>query len=168
MKPSDHPEFFRDKAPAGHTRESTIFLDRAGHFWHDGAPIEKPSLSRAFSKWIARHPDDGRFILENGYDWAYFTVEDVPFFVEVAHIEKGPDGSQLAITLSDESIEILKPEGMRIGPHDALYVQVKGGRFEARFTQTAQLALAPLLVDGDTANQVGLRLGNAVHRLPYR
>lgn len=166
MKPGDHPEFFRFPAPAGHTRESTIVLEHSGKFWHDDAPIEKASLARAFSKWITRHPHDGRFILENGYDWTYFKVEDVPFFVEAARVENGPGGLQLAITLSDDSVEILNPEGMRIGPQDALYVQVKGGLFDARFTQTAQLALAPLLVESDTADQVGLQLGKTVHWIP--
>jgi hypothetical protein len=168
MKPGDHPEFFRLPAPAGHTRESTIVLDRAGRFWHDNARIEKPSLVRALTSWIRRHPDDGRFILENGYDWTYFTVEDVPFFVEAARGENGPDGFQLLLKLSDDSVEILNPEGMWIGPQDALYVQVKGGRFEARFTQRAQLALAPLLVAGDTTDKVGLQVGKTVHWIPLR
>ena len=39
-------------------------------------------MATAFASWITTHPDDGRFILTNGYDWTYFTVKDAPFFVK--------------------------------------------------------------------------------------
>ena len=38
-------------------------------------------MAKAFAKWVRRHPDDGRWILSNGYDWCYFTVEDTGYFV---------------------------------------------------------------------------------------
>ena len=81
VRPSEHPEFFRLPAPEGRSRESTIRLDAEGHFFHDGAPVEHAKLADAMHTWIARHPDDGRYILSNGYDWSYFTVEDAPFVV---------------------------------------------------------------------------------------
>ena len=81
MRPGDHPEFFRFPAPEGRSRESSIVLDAQGRFHHDGELVEHPGMARAFASWIDRHPDDGRFILNNGYDWSYFRVEDVPFFV---------------------------------------------------------------------------------------
>ena len=69
MKPGDHPEFFRFPAPEGRSRESTIRLDAEGRFHHEGNVVEHPKLAEAFHTWIARHPDDGRYILTNGYDW---------------------------------------------------------------------------------------------------
>lgn len=168
MKPGSHPDFFRFPAPAGRTRESTISLDREGRFWHDNALVENPSMKLAFAKWISRHPDDGRFILSNGFDWTYFTVEDVPFFVTAVHIQNEPEGESLLLTLSDDSVEALNPNGMRIGTQEALYIRVKDDSFDARFTQNAQTALAPLLVEGDTPDQVGLRLGETVHWIPLR
>lgn len=168
MKPGDHPEFFRFPAPAGRTRESTIFLDRFGRFWHDDSPVERRSMARAFSKWITRHPDDGRYILSSGHDWTYFTVEDVPFFIEAVRIEGDSVAASLVLALSDDSFETLDPKGMRVGAQDALYVQVKGGVFQARFMQSAQTALAPLLVEGVAPEQVGLKLGGTVHSIPLR
>jgi len=79
MKPGEHPDFYRLAPPPGTSRESTIFLDAEGRFWHDGELVVHPSLESALHTWIARHPDDGRFILTNGYDWTYFRVEDAPF-----------------------------------------------------------------------------------------
>lgn len=123
-------------------------------------------MARAFTKWITRHPDDGRYILSNGYDFTYFEVEDVPFFVEAVSVNSSPSAATVELTLSDDSKDLLHPEGMRIGPQEALYVKVKGGAFEARFTQSAQTSLAPLLVEGNCPDKIGLRLFGSIHWLP--
>src|SRR6516162_6749637 len=97
MKPGDHPEFFRLPPPEGRSRESSIRLDAEGRFFHEGRPVAHPKLAQAMHTWIGRHPDDGRFILSNGYDWSYFTVEDAPFFVRALRLE----GGQAILALSD-------------------------------------------------------------------
>jgi hypothetical protein len=141
MKPGDHPDFYRFAPPPGTSRESTIRLDAEGKFWHDGARVDHPALEKALHSWIALHPDDGRFILTNGYDWTYFKVEDAPYTVRALRVK--PDA--VTLILSDESEEPLAPETLRIGQGDALYVKIKGGKMEARFTRHAQTALAPIL-----------------------
>lgn len=147
MKPGDHPEFFRFPAPEGRSRESTIRLDARGRFWHDGAPVEHPGLAAALHSWIARHPDDGRYILTNGYDWTYFTVDDAPYFV----VALRPEADRIAIVLSDRSEETWDPSTTRTGDGGALYARVKqearGGPYEAKFTPFAQTSLGPLLVE---------------------
>jgi hypothetical protein len=160
VKPGDDPEFFRFPAPEGASRESTIRLDGEGRFFHDGALVEHPKLAAAMHTWIRRHPDDGRFILSNGYDWTYFTVVDAPFFVR--HVQ--PDGDLLWLELSDGTREPWNPSLSRVGPGGAVYTQVKlpaeGGPFEAKFTRYAQTELAPLLVEtggGEVAALVGGR-----------
>lgn len=146
MKPGDHPQFFQWPAPEGRSRESSIVLDGEGRFWHDGARVEHPGMQRAFASWIDRHPDDGRFILTNGWDWTYFTVEDVPYFVRFLRVEP----SAVRLLLSDDSEELLDPASLVVGANDAVYLRVKGGRFEARLGQEAQTGLAPLLVETET------------------
>lgn len=146
MKPADHPEFFRLPPPEGRSRESTIVLDREGRFFHDGVAVTHPGMARAFSSWIARHPDDGRFILNNGYDWSYFRVDDAPFQVVSLILPDDPRGSgALSVELSDGTVEVLRPEALEVGAGDALYVAVKAGQFKARFSRDAQRALGPLL-----------------------
>jgi hypothetical protein len=145
MKPADHPDFYRFPPPPGRSRESTIRLDAEGRFWHDDQLVNHAGMARAFSSWIDKHPDDGRYILSNGYDWTYFEVEDVPYLVTSASVRT--DGVEL--TLSDGSNEQLDPTTVRVGARDALYVQVKGGRFPARFTASSQLLLAEVLREGD-------------------
>ena len=158
MKPGDHPEFFRFPAPAGTSRESTIRLDREGRFWHDGAPVEHPKLADALHSWIARHPDDGRWILTNGYDWTYFTVDDTAFVVRSV---EGADVPELR--LSNGALVPLDPDRLTLGADGALYarVRVKDLEADARFTRFAQNQLAPWLVeedDGSVAIRVGGRL----------
>jgi hypothetical protein len=149
MKPGDHPDFFRFPAPEGQSRESTIILDENGTFWHDGERITRPKMVQAFFSWIRRHPDDGRFILENGYDWTYFEVRDVPFIVRTLSIppEGGSAPSRAFVVLSDGSKEELDPATLTVGPQEVVYCRVKGGEFEARFSPEAQTALGPILIE---------------------
>jgi uncharacterized protein len=169
MKPGDHPEFFRFPAPAGQSRESTIRLDREGRFWHDGALVEHPRLAEAMHGWIARHPDDGRYILTNGYDWTYFMVDDAPFSVRAVSIDEpaaraeGAGGAPRAtLRLSSGADCPLEPGTLQLGDEGALYttVYVNGQPFEARFTRFAQGQLGPLLVEGEGG--VGVQDGDRV------
>jgi len=160
MRPADHPEFFRFPAPEGRSRESSIVLDAQGRFHHDGQLVEHPGMARAFASWIGRHPDDGRFILNNGYDWSYFQVEDVPFFV--LGLRDGPD--RLELSLSDGSESPLDPDALSLGPQGALYTPVKNGEFRARFTQNAQIALGHWLVEGENG-EIFLEIGGRRHAL---
>jgi len=158
MRPSDHPDFFRRPPPEGRSRESTIELDGEGQFWHDGERVVHPGMQLAFASWIGRHPEDGRYILCNGYDWSYFRVDDVPFFVR--GVRDGARG--LRLVLSDGSEEALEPSTLRIGARDALYCAVKGGAFDARFMPSAQSALvahvAPM-----PSGEPGLQIGDVIH-----
>jgi uncharacterized protein len=141
MRPGDHPDFFRLPAPEGRSRESTIRLDRDGRFFHDEELVTHRGMARAFASWIARHPDDGRFILTNGYDWTYFTVEGAPFFVEgVRGSDSGP-----VLVLFDGSEEPLEPVALRLDHDGILRTVVKGGAFDAKFLRAAQLELAEWL-----------------------
>lgn len=160
MRPADHPEFFRAPAPEGRSRESSIVLDAGGRFHHEGVLVEHPGLARAFASWIALHPDDGRFILNNGYDWSYFLVEDVPYFV----LGVREQGGTLYLRLSDGSESALEPASLTLGAQGALYASVKGDKFQARFSQSAQLALAPWLVDAENGD-IFLEIAGQRHAL---
>lgn len=161
MKPGDHPDFFRLPPPPGASRESTIRLDDQGRFWHDGAMVENAALAKALHGWISRHPDDGRYVLTNGYDWTYFVVDDAPYYVVRAEVR--PEGVWL--TLSDQTQEWLAPERMRAGEGGAIYVGVKGGEFEAKFTRHAQTSLGSALEE-DEAGEVVLVVGGRRYGLP--
>jgi hypothetical protein len=148
VKPGEHPDFYRLPPPEGRSRESSIRLDRDGRFFHDGEPVVHPGMARAFATWIGRHPDDGRFILQNGYDWTYFSVEDTPYFVEsVRSLESG-----LELELSDGTTEPLSPGGLALDESGQLLASVKGGVFQARFKRAAQLGIGEFLSEDDAGN----------------
>lgn len=153
MKPGDHPEFFRLPPPAGASRESTIRLDKEGRFFHEGNLVEKKSLSDAMHRWLAVHPDDGRTILTNGYDWCYLVVDDTPAFVVGL---KGAPPDAPTLVLADGSEESLDPASLVQDADGACFTRVKQGRFEARFLRHAQIELAPWLVEGDP---IGISIG---------
>lgn len=163
MLPIEHPDFFRRPPPPGQSRESTIVLDAAGRFWHEGALVEHRGMREAFAAWVTRHPDDGRYVLCNGYDWSYFQVEDVGFFVRGVRSQ----GGALVLCLSDGTEEELAPATLRVGEGGALYCAIKQGTFEAKFTPTAQTALLPYVVES-LAGEPVLRVGERDYFIPAR
>lgn len=162
MRPGDHPDFFRFAPPPGASRESTLVLDREGRFFHDGVRVEHPALEKALRSWIALHPDDGRPILTNGYDWCYFRPEATPLFVDAVVIHE--DGAA-TLRLFDGSEEALTAESLSIDEDGVVCARVRAGRMEARFSRHAQTGLAPLLVSDDPP---AVRIGGQTVVLPAR
>ena len=160
MKPGDHPDFYRFAPPPGTSRESTIVLDASGELWHDGDRMEHGPLANALHRWISVHPEDGRYILTNGYDWCYLEVEDVPYFVLGV-----TDGDPPELELSDGTSEALDPDAVAVDERGALYTRIKGGRFWARFGRHAESDLGafiaaeepPRLVISGRAHPIGRR-----------
>lgn len=111
-------------------------------------------MCRAFASWVRRHPGDGRYILENGYDWLYIEVEDTPCFV------KGVRGfpPKLTLVLLDESEEEAPRRGWNLRADGSVTVLVRGGECEARLVPSAQTALGPWLEQRDGG--FGLLLGD--------
>jgi uncharacterized protein len=146
MKPGDHPEFYRLAPPEGRSRESAIVLDGNGNFWNGGEKFEHTGMIRAFASWVRRHPDDGRYILSNDYDWTYLTVDDAPCFVRAAEVR----GKKLWLTLLGGQEQPMPPEGLMVGAGDALYVDVEvhGERLLAKFMKAAQAALVEVITEG--------------------
>ena len=150
MKPGDHPEFFRFPPPEGRSRESSIVLGTDGRFFHDGAPVEHPGMQRAFASWLRRHPDDGRYILSNGYDWTYLTVEGPAYFVRgVLGRGETPE-----LELLDGRVLPLEARSLRCDAEGRLWLRLPEG--EARFTGAAQRALEPWLSEQE--GRVGLQI----------
>ncbi|HVY47944.1 MAG TPA: hypothetical protein VHB21_18785, partial [Minicystis sp.] len=112
--------------------------------------------------WISVHPDDGRPILTNGYDWTYFHVADAPLFVDALRVE--PDG-QVTLVLFDGSEEPLDPASLSVGAGGVVYARARGGKLDAKFRRHAQTQLAPLLV---SAEPPVVRVRGEDYALPLR
>lgn len=99
--------------------------------------------------WISRHPNDGRYVLENGWDWCYVAVDDAPYVVRAAKIV----GDEIELVLSDDSIERIDPSALRVDEEGILRTQVKPskkyGPYPARFDRHAIVALGEKLREQD-------------------
>lgn len=126
----------------GYTRETSIRRDRGGR-WFDGEiPIEHPGLIASFDAWIDRAPD-GRFCLSNDINWAFVAIDGAPYFVRSLNL------ADMTVELSGGGREPLDLDSLRVGPDDALWCDVRGGRVPAVFDNHAATQLAPLLSEDD-------------------
>lgn len=160
MKPGDHPEFFRLPPPEGRSRESRIVLTKEGRFFHEGAPVEHPGMHKAFAAWLRRHPDDGRYILSNGYDWSYLTVEGAARFVRSVRDVAGVPVLEL---LDGRPLE-LDPRAVRADAEGALWLDLPEGE-PARFTPAAQLELSPWLCEREGSSEIGIEIGGRFYAI---
>jgi uncharacterized protein len=112
------------------------------------------------ASWISRHPDNGRWVLENGYDWCYVTIEDVPFWVTSAHLE----GAEIVGTLSDGSEQRIDPATLTVDAAGTLRCEVKAsarkGPYPAKLARHAQLAIAEFLREEDGEFVLALPAGD--------
>lgn len=163
--PARPPLDWSGNAPFPFTRESTIRIDADGHFWHEGVRVDHPGLANAMATWVSKHPTNGRWVLENGWDWCYIQVDDVPLLVRAARVDR--DG--VRVTLSDGSEEKLDPAGMTVDGDGVIRCTVhpsaRGGPYPAKFTRHAQLAVVDRLEE-DEQGQFLLRTDGAV--IPLR
>jgi len=126
-------------------RRIGLRLDREGRFWHQGEPVLHAGVAAALHRMIDRL-EDGRYVVRMDAErYAYLEVEDAPFQVRSVSVERGPEGALLFLTLSDGSGEGLRYGSLRVGAEDALYCEVREGRFEARFGRSASRALGELI-----------------------
>jgi hypothetical protein len=127
----------------GFSRETTLFRDAEGNWFHDGQPLEHANLVRAFDRWIERAPD-GRYCVKNDINWAYIRIEGPPFFVRSVSLDASGSPQLL---LSNDRCEPLRPDTLRAGRDGALYCDVGAGDMVARFDRHAAMQLEPLIAE---------------------
>ena len=124
-------------------RQSGIRLDADGRFWHEGGEVTHHGLRAALWRWLDRNPD-GRYVLRlDARRFVYLDVDDAPFVVRSLRWQD----DRALLRLSDDTEEELAYRTLRIAPGGAVYAQVKGGRFDARFATTAWGTLGQRIVE---------------------
>jgi len=138
------------------TREadSRMHITAEGRWYHDGDPITRPAMVRAFASLLRREAD-GRFALVTPVERQWIEVEDAPFLAVEMLSEGGGTGRVLAFRLNTDELVIadarhpLVMRGTREAPRP--YLTVRPG-IEARLTRSLFYDLVDLAL-GDEADQ---------------
>ena len=134
-----------------HCGDSEMRIARDGTWFHQGTPIGRPQMVRAFSRILRCEPDGG-YVLVTPVEKLDITVEDAPFVaIEMKAEGEGRD-ARLAFRLNTGELVAAGPdhpirfEERDDGPHP--YLHVRGG-LEALITRALYYDLAERALAGD-------------------
>ncbi len=116
----------------------SLFIDKEGRWFQNGAEIIHPRIYRLFSGSLSRS-EAGGYQVRVGNQVCAVEVEDAPYVVQC--IETAESG-QIVLILNDETREPFQPEDFWIGTENVPYVSIRGGQFHARFSRPAYYQLA--------------------------
>ncbi len=120
-----------------------IRIDKEGVWYYKGAEMFRKEIVNLFYENL-RQDASGHYLIELENDRCYLDVEDTAFVVRsVRQALSEKDGKTVFyLLLSDDTIDALDPETLRIGGGNVLYCCVKNSRFAARFLRSAYYQLA--------------------------
>ena len=122
-----------------------IRIDKEGKWYHQGLPIINKNIYQHLNQCLVKD-GEGRYLLVMNGEKCYLEVEDTPFVVQAARIDRPPEGEPaVCVTINDGTIETLDLSTLRIGKDNVLYCRVKGGLFDARFTRAGYYQLAQFI-----------------------
>ncbi|WP_028966995.1 DUF1285 domain-containing protein [Sphingomonas phyllosphaerae] len=136
-----------------HCGDSEMRIARDGTWYHQGAPITRPAMVRAFSRILRREPDGG-YVLVTPVEKLDIVVEDAPFVALELKAEGEGRDATLAFRLNTGEVVTasaahpLRLEERDDGPHP--YVHVRGG-LEALIARPVFYELAERALAGDDA-----------------
>ena len=120
-----------------------IRIDKEGVWYYKGAEMFRKEIVNFFYQNLKRD-ESGQYLIELENDRCYLDVEDTPFVIRSVHrAPSEKDGkATIYLLLSDETVEPLNPETLRIGNDNVLYCTIKNDRFDARFSRASYYQLA--------------------------
>jgi len=127
------------------TIDSRMRIAADGTWFHEGAPIRRPGMVRAFASLLVKG-DNGRHTLVTPQCRQLIEVEDAAFLaVDLAVRDIDGGGTALALRLNTDELVVAGPDhGLRaVGAPDcpAIYLAVRHG-CEARLDRSTWLQLA--------------------------
>lgn len=134
-----------------HCGHSDMRIARDGTWYHQGSPIGRIAMVRAFSRILRREPDGG-FVLVTPVEKLDIDVEDAPFVAVELKAEGDGQDASLAFRLNTgEVVTASADHPLRFvehkdGPHP--YVHVRGG-LEALIARPLYYELAERALAGD-------------------
>jgi len=119
-------------------------LDRAGTFWHQGAPVTHPRLRQALLRWLDVL-DDGRNVVRlDDKRYAYVEIDDA----HLRALGARWDGERCVVHWDDDTSAELDYASLRQAADHALYVQARG-RLCGRIAGPAYHAVTERVVEVD-------------------
>lgn len=126
--------------------DSLMRIDSQGRWYHDGGPIGRPAMVRAFSR-LLRKEADGRFALVLPYEKQWIAVDEAPFQAVEMRVEGEGSAATLSFRLNTDDIVVAGPaHPLRFGGSEdepRLYLHVRGG-LEARIGRSVYYELAEI------------------------
>ena len=145
-----------------------IVIDREGVWYYRGNEMVRKDIVSLFYQKLERD-QQGQYLVRNGDEAFYIKVEDVPYAVKSIELMKDETSgaSYFKVLLSDDSLEDLDLETLRIGKDNVLYCLVKGKTFEARFTRKAYYQLAEYIQYNSEKNIYYITLNNRLYEIQF-
>jgi uncharacterized protein len=134
-----------------HCGDSEMRIARDGTWFHQGSPIGRQAMVRAFSR-ILRREDDGGYVLVTPVEKLDIAVEDAPFVAVEMKAEGEGRTAKLAFRLNTgDLVNASASHPLRFiekddGPHP--YLHVRGG-LEALVVRSVYYELAERALSGD-------------------
>jgi hypothetical protein len=133
--------------------DSDIKIDKEGIWYYRGAHMFRKDILCIFFNHL-KIDECGKYFIELNQEICYLDVEDTAFVVTAVHSSDG----QVLILLSDDSLEPLDLDSLRVGRDNIMYCTIKGGRFDARFTRKAYYQLAEIIEPDEEENRYFIEL----------
>lgn len=140
-----------DRWNPDHCGNSDMRIARDGTWFHQGSPIGRPAMVRAFSRILRREPDGG-YVLVTPVEKLDIAVEDAPFVAVEMKVEGDGKAASLAFRLNTGDVVTACAEHpLRFveqadGPHP--YLHVRGG-LEALIARSIYYELAERAISGN-------------------
>ena len=126
------------------TIDSHIRIAADGTWLHEGAPIRRPAMVRAFASLLVKG-DDGRHALVTPQCRQLVDVEDAAFVAVDLAVRSDGEGRSLAFRLNTDELVVAGPNhplrASGDADHPAIYLGVRHG-CEARLDRSTWLQLA--------------------------
>jgi uncharacterized protein len=120
-----------------------IRIDQDGLWFYKGMEMSRRDIVRLFYRHL-RRDEPGRYAIVIGKQRYPVDVEDTAYVVWAVYWIDSNEAMEecIQLLLSDDSIEPLNPDTLRIGKGGIPYCVVKNGGFEARFSRSSYYRLA--------------------------
>lgn len=144
-----------DRWHPDHCGPSDMRIARDGTWFHQGSPIGRAAMVRAFSRILRREPDGG-YVLVTPVEKLDIEVEDAPFVAVELKVEGEGQDARLAFRLNTGDLVTASADHpLRFAEHDDgphPYVHVRGAignGLEALIARSVYYELAELALAGD-------------------